>query len=189
MSTARRGPRRAALVATAVATAAGTTLLAGAPAAQAAGGPAGRQAHHRPGSALAAGPLGDLDAAAGPLDGASAAVAAVPTGRHSTVVVFAVAGIDRAAAGRRFGAHVHVGPCLPLQPAAALGHYTAGGPPSPATEVWLDVTVSASGRALAVTRVPFRIAAGARSVVVHAEPTAPTGAAGGRQACLPVEFR
>ena len=178
-------PRRAVRSLT-VAAVAGSCLLLGPSPAQAA--PV-RHAPHQTGSAFAAGPLVDLDPAPGPLDGASAVVLAVPAGRHATVVAFALTDIDRSAAGRRYGAHVHVGPCLPLQPAAALGHYNVGGPPSPATEVWLDFTVTRSGRALAVTRVPFRIPAGAaRSVVVHAEPTAPSGAAGGRQACLPVDF-
>lgn len=190
MSSTGRARRRAALSLAAVVTASSALSLGSATSAQAHGSAPSGSAPHRSGSAFAAGPLVDLDPAAGPLDGASAVAVAVPVGKQSTVVALLIRGVDRSAAGRTFGAHVHVGPCLPMQPAAALGHYNTGGPASPTTEVWLDFTVTRSGSGLSVTRVPFRIAAGdARSVVVHAEATAPSGAAGGRQACLPLEFR
>ena len=76
-------------------------------------------------------------------------------------------------------------------PPAALGHYQAPGfapPATPVNEVWLDVTVEAGGVARSEAAVPFQIAAGERSVVIHALATAPGGAAGARLACLPVRF-
>lgn len=143
----------------------------------------------------AEGPLRDLSAAADATDGASARVVAVSHGGGSTVVLH-VDGLARDAAGTTFGAHVHVGPCVAGDGAAAGPHYNhdvATGDPtpqvSPQTEVWLDLTVRGGGTATSVAHVPFRIAPGdAASVVVHAEPTAPSGAAGARLACLPVRF-
>jgi hypothetical protein len=100
-----------------------------------------------------------------------------------------VRGLDRNAAGMAFGAHVHIGPCVEGDGAAAGPHYNSGGPPSPDTEVWLDFTVTNGGSGIGRTVVPFLIPpGGAASVVIHAMPTDPTGAAGARQACLPVEF-
>jgi Cu/Zn superoxide dismutase len=96
-----------------------------------------------------------------------------------------------------FGAHVHTGPCIAGEPAAAGPHFNitavGGNPPttiSPATEVWLDFTIRANGTAHSNTKVPFTIpAGGAGAVVVHALPTDPaTGAAGARLACLPAAF-
>ncbi len=69
------------------------------------------------------GPLVDLQpAAAGPFDGASAAVriSLLPHGGSRTLL--RVRGID-GAEGQTFGAHLHAGPCVDGQPAAALGHY------------------------------------------------------------------
>ena len=55
------------------------------------------------------------------------------------------------------------------------------------TEVWLDFTVNAEGVGVATTTVPFVPEPDdARSVVIHAEPTAPNGTAGQRLECLPV---
>jgi Cu/Zn superoxide dismutase len=101
-----------------------------------------------------------------------------------------IRGIDSQAAGRDFGAHLHVGPCVAGDGAAAGPHYNASTatPPvvSDETEVWLDFTVTRRGTGSARTTVPFRPTPGARSVVVHAEPTSPTGTAGARLVCLPV---
>jgi hypothetical protein len=121
-------------------------------------------------------------------DGAAATFYAVQGGGESTHVLV-VRGLSPASVGTTFGAHVHIGPCVAGNGAAALGHYNAGGAASPETEVWLDFTVRAGGYAVARTTVPFTIEPGtAQSVVVHAMPTAPGGAAGARQACLPVSF-
>lgn len=138
----------------------------------------------------ASGELSDLATATdNATDGASARVYAVAYGASSTYVVLVVSGLDPEAAGKTYGAHVHVGPCVEGNGAAALGHYNTGGPPSPTTEVWLDFEVLPGGYAWAATRVPFQIQEGtAQSVVVHADPTAPSGAAGARIACLPVAF-
>jgi Cu/Zn superoxide dismutase len=137
----------------------------------------------------ASGALSDLaPASANATDGASARVYAVSDGSSTFFVLF-LTGLDPAAAGTTYGAHVHVGPCVAGNGAAAGPHYNIGGPPSPDTEVWLDFTVRPGGLGFAFARVPFVIPAGAaQSVVVHAEPTQPSGAAGARIACLPVPF-
>ncbi len=154
---------------------------------------------HRTASAVVvrgAGAVTDLQpAAADPTDGATARAVAV--GHHGrTVVVLHLRGLDRSAAGRTFGAHVHTGACVPGDGAAAGPHYNhdvaTGVSPatvSNETEVWLDFTVSRGGSATAVAHVPFTIAPGAAgSIVLHQSPTDHTGAAGPRLACLPMGF-
>jgi Cu/Zn superoxide dismutase len=137
----------------------------------------------------AGGALRDLQpTTANATDGATATFWAVQGGGESTHVLV-VRGLDPASAGTTFGAHVHVGPCVAGNGTAAGPHYRTGGAASPETEVWLDFTVRAGGYAVARTTVPFTIEPGtAQSVVIHALPTDPTGAAGARQACLPVQF-
>ena len=138
-----------------------------------------------------AGPLTDLQPATeGPFDGASAAVQVV-TSAHGSHAVLRVRGID-GADGQTFGAHLHAGPCVAGDPAAALGHYNtdvlAGVVPpeiSEDTEVWLDFTVD-DGAGTATASVPFVPLPGTRSVVIHAAATDHhTGTAGARLACLP----
>ncbi len=159
-----------------------TGLVVSLPTSAAAGGPLVR----------ASGPLSDLQpAVAGPLDGAVAAVQIVESARGSHALL-RVRGID-GADGVTFGAHLHVGPCVAGDGAAALGHYNTdvlAGSSEPEvsedTEVWLDVRVRGGG-GTATASVPFVPAPGARSVVIHALPTDHhTGAAGARLACLPV---
>jgi len=139
-----------------------------------------------------AGSLSDLQPAApGPFDGATAAVQLVASskGSHALLRVRGVDGPD----GVTFGAHLHAGPCVAGDGAAALGHYNtdviAGVTPpevSERTEVWLDITVD-DGAGTATASVPFVPLPGARSVVIHALATDHhTGAAGARLACLPV---
>jgi Cu/Zn superoxide dismutase len=137
----------------------------------------------------AAGYLRDFQTStANATDGASAELWAVASGGSTAFRVF-FTGLDPAAAGTTFGVHIHVGPCVAGNGTAALGHYNTGGTPSTSTEVWLDFTVRAGGYGYATTTVPFVIPAGAaQSMVIHALPTAPGGAAGARQACLPVSF-
>ena len=142
----------------------------------------------------AGGALRDLQPATeNATDGATARLWVVQAGGESTYVLI-VQGLDPAAVGTTYGAHVHVGPCVAGNGAAAGPHYNSdGGVPTPENEVWLDFTVRSGGFAVARTSVPFTIEPGdAQSVVIHLEPTqegGPTpGAAGGRQACLPVEF-
>ena len=109
---------------------------------------------------------------------------------HGTLFHLRVKGIDPAVAGHSYGAHLHVGPCVAGDGAAAGPHYnvSTNTPPlvSDQTEVWLDFTATAGGTGAADTTVPFLPASGARSVVIHAEPTAPNGTAGARLVCLPV---
>lgn len=140
----------------------------------------------------AAAPLTDLSAGANPTDGAYGQVVAAAPGNGTTYFVFVVRGLDPGAAGTTLGAHVHEGPCVPGNGAAAGPHYNtgAGGVPSPDNEVWLDFTILPGGVGYAYAVAPFVIAPGdAQSVVIHALPTQPgTGLAGARLACLPVAF-
>lgn len=115
--------------------------------------------------------------------------------RHKggSTVTFSVDGIRRSAAGQEFGAHLHVGPCITDNGAAAGAHYNndvaVGRTPvrvNQDTEVWLDFVVSPSGKAKATARVPFVPKPGTRSIVVHEHGTDANGAAGVRLACLPV---
>ena len=148
-----------------------------------------------PGAQVFAGPLSDLQTTApGPFDGANARLVAISDGDTETFNLI-VTGIDRTAAGTTYGAHVHVGPCVEGNGAAAGPHYNVtaedGQPPteiSNRTEVWLDFTVNPGGVGVSSTTVPFVVPADARSVVIHQEPTAPNGTAGARQACLPVNI-
>ena len=142
------------------------------------------------------GPLRDLQpAAVGPFDNADARLIMVSSRRNSTTFVFVVTGIDRAAAGTTYGAHLHVGPCVAGDPAAGGPHYNrsvieGASPPvvNDQTEVWLDFTVLPGGVGVATTRVPFVPQPGNRAVVIHAEATQPNGTAGARLACLPVSW-
>ena len=154
--------------------------------------PAGATGSHHVEVVRSSGELADLSpSTVDPTDGASAAALVVSHQDRGSVVVFRVSGLDRSVAGTRYGAHVHVGPCVPGDGAAAGPHYNATGGTvvDPSTEVWLDFTVRSSGSALAVALVPFVVpAGGARSIVIHAMPTMPNGSAGARLACLPLEL-
>jgi hypothetical protein len=142
-------------------------------------------------------PLSDLQlTVADPTDGASGRATAV-TGHGHTLVVLHLSGLDRSAAGRTFGAHVHTGACVAGNGPAAGPHYNhhvaTGITPvefSEETEVWLDFTVTPAGTASAIARVPFVIPTGAAgAIVLHQDETAPgTGVAGPRLACLPLVF-
>jgi hypothetical protein len=130
-------------------------------------------------------------ASAGLFDDASAQLVLVGH-RDASTVVLVVRGVDRSAQGRTFGAHLHTGPCVAGNGAAAGPHYNHSGVVPPVvddqTEVWLDFTVTGGGTGQAVTRVPWVPQPGAHSVVVHELPTAANGTAGARLACLPVEW-
>jgi Cu/Zn superoxide dismutase len=123
-------------------------------------------------------------------DGAHGRVTAIRSRNGQTRVSFMVTGLDRLARGSTFGAHVHTGPCVAGDGAAAGPHYTVTGTaPLNEREVWLDFTVGPGGVARAVATVNFTILpGGARAIVVHALPTAPDGTAGPRMACIPVDF-
>lgn len=155
--------------------------------------PAGASSEHaRPSVAANSGALSDLSLhTADVTDGARAGAFVLGRPGRGTIVVLGLWGLDRSAAGTRYGAHVHVGACVPGDGAAAGPHYntTGGATVDPSTEVWLDFEVRRSGSAVAVAQVPFVIpAGGARSIVIHAMPTMPNGTAGARLACLPLEF-
>ena len=124
-------------------------------------------------------------------DGAKAAALALAREGSGTRVTLLVWGLDRAAAGTTFGAHVHTGTCVAGNGAAAGPHYnsTGGTTITDQTEVWLDFQVSPYGIGIATARVPFVIpAGGAHAIVIHAMPTAPNGTAGPRLACIPLDF-
>ena len=143
------------------------------------------------------GPLTDLILTDdSPFDGASADVVMV-AGKTSSAFGLRVSGIDLSAAGTAYGAHLHYGPCVEGNGAAAGPHYNtdlvAGVTPpeiSEDTEVWLDFTVTSRGRGYSHAVVPFKPLPDVRSIVIHAEETDPdTGTAGGRLACLPFTVR
>jgi Cu/Zn superoxide dismutase len=145
-----------------------------------------------PSRARGAGQLRDLQLGTEqPTDHATGQVVASES-NGTTTVTLKVQGLDHAAAGNTYGAHVHVGSCVEGNGTAAGPHYnsTGGSTISDQTEVWLDFTVAANGTASATTTVPFTIASGgAGAVVIHAAHTnETTGAAGARWACLPVQF-
>lgn len=160
-----------------------------------------------PGGLAAAGPaavspatrLTDLGgASANGLAGARAGLTLAGHQGHAgagATAVLRVSGIDRGQAGRTFGAHLHTGPCVANDGAAAGPHYNhdaaTGRVPvvvDRTTEVWLDLTVSPGGSATTVTHVPFVPSGGQRSVVLHALPTDAAGLAGARLVCLPVTW-
>lgn len=138
------------------------------------------------------GHLVDLSATtADPFNDASAHLVMTPNA-HGTLFHLRVKGIDPAAAGHSYGAHLHVGPCVAGDAAAAGPHYnvSTASPPliSDLTEVWLDFSATTDGTGSADTTVPFLPTPGTRSVVIHAEATAPNGSAGPRLVCLPVAW-
>ncbi|GAA4113785.1 hypothetical protein GCM10022415_09300 [Knoellia locipacati] len=141
------------------------------------------------------GPLSDFVLGTpGPFDGASARVQIVESAKGSHALL-TVKGIDPSVSGQTFGAHLHDGPCIAGDGAAAGPHYNShvhGQTPvagvSDRTEVWLDFTV-ADGAGTGTASVPFVPQPGNRSVVIHALPTNPqTGGAGPRLACLTVSW-
>jgi Cu/Zn superoxide dismutase len=134
----------------------------------------------------------DLSAATpDPFGDATAHLVMTPNGRGTTFHL-RIQGIDPAVVGESYGAHLHVGPCVEGNGAAAGPHYNASttSPPvvSDQTEVWLDFTVVGDGTGAGDATVPFVPAPGDRAVVVHAEETAPNGTAGPRLVCLPVSW-
>ena len=123
-------------------------------------------------------------------------------------------GLDKNAAGKDFGAHLHVGPCGLTDPTNAAtttvgGHYNtdalAGIAPvkvNDQTEVWLNFHVNSGGNAEATATVPFVPTPGdnglARSITFHASATVhhqmdatgpAVGTAGAKLACLPLDIK
>ena len=131
-----------------------------------------------------------------PLDGARATAAMV--GLNTSRFTLLVTGIDKSAAGRTFGAHLHLGPCLEGDYSGAVGlaHYNTDVlakviPPdiSPQTEAWLDFKANSIGIGSIRVSAPFVPQPGERSIVIHANPTARDGKAGDRLACLPLNIK
>ncbi|WP_432876557.1 hypothetical protein ACQPYH_26745 [Kribbella sp. CA-245084] len=130
------------------------------------------------------GPLRQLEPD-GPFRGARAVVVMVSHGARTTVRLH-VTGAGHARG--TFGAHLHTGPCVAGDGAAAGPHYNidviAGRKPvrmDREREIWLDFTVSPSGAGTASTVVPFAPKPGDRSIVIH-------GTTGTRVACLPLTW-
>ncbi|TCC28409.1 superoxide dismutase family protein [Kribbella sindirgiensis] len=130
----------------------------------------------------------------GPFGSARAVIVMVSQGPRTTVRL-KVTGVGRTAAGRTFGAHLHTGPCVAGDGAAAGPHYNTdvinGHKPvrvDHEREIWLDFTVGPSGAATASTAVRFVPRPGDRAVVVHEHATDHHGTAGARLACLPLSW-
>jgi len=108
-----------------------------------------------------------------------------------------VRGLDESAAGRKYPAHLHEGPCVAGDGTAAGGHYNTqkeAGLPTPwlvshETEVHLDFTVNAEGSARVTVAVPFVPKAGERSIVIHSDQPPPPGTSPARWACLPLQIK
>jgi Cu/Zn superoxide dismutase len=180
--------RRMAVRAAALATAGGLAFTLPA-AAHEAGHDTGGNGNVRGTGLVFQSPLSDLQTTTTqPLEGATGWLR-MTLGNSRSSFVLRIAGIDRAARGTTYGAHLHSGPCVPGDGAAAGPHYNSATPPviDDRHEVWLDFTVTRKGEGHARAVVPFVPVHGARSIVIHAMETDPvTGAAGDRLACFPV---
>lgn len=105
---------------------------------------------------------------------------------------------------RTYGAHAHTRPCTAASGADAGPHFQFSEDPvtpsvdpsyaNPMNEIWLDVTTDANGAGESTATVPwvFPDDRRAESVVLHEKPTAShaghAGTAGGRPACVTVDF-
>ncbi len=114
-------------------------------------------------------------------------------GSSLSIVVLDAANLPDEVRGKVLGAHVHSASCG-TDPLASGGHHQNpdANPATPlgAREVWLDLGVDNTGRAVAIALVDWKLRRGqAGSVVVHALSTHPTtGAAGARVMCTTVPF-
>jgi superoxide dismutase, Cu-Zn family len=141
----------------------------------------------------------DVQAVSGPFDRAKAQLRITETSSGSTLPL-RVSGINPAAAAtdHPFGAHLHTGLCVK----GDMGGMKAGphyqhvplGPlgVNRENEVWFDLVPNVDGTAIDETYIPFKVEPGVekeRAVVIHVDKTnETTGAAGARQACLPVDY-
>lgn len=123
-----------------------------------------------------------------PFTNASARVHVVHTGSGGTKVTLHVRGAD-AMVGQRFGAHVHQNPCGPVGTDAGAHYLHAGATGSlEDREVWLDFSVNGAGNGHAKAVRPWSLdESSPRSVIIHADPTSPTGGAGARLACIDLD--
>lgn len=122
------------------------------------------------------------------------------SGEGTTTVMLAVRGLER---NRVYGAHVHMQPCGEL-PDDAGPHFQYSADPlqpsvdptfaNPQNEIWLDLTTDETGAGSTESTVAWTFPDDRRpkSVVVHADQTSSepgeAGAAGGRVACISVDF-
>ncbi len=129
---------------------------------------------------------------------ADARVTSVETAEGRTIVDLHVWGL---APNTKYGAHAHVNPCSPADPAAAGGHFqfVKGGASdplfaNPRNEIWLDLTTNSAGNGHAKAVVNWQFTPGdrAKSVIIHERHThhGPdnAGTAGARLACLDMAF-
>ncbi len=126
---------------------------------------------------------------ANPFADAAATVHVVANAAGGSTVTLHVDGVV-ATKNQTFGAHVHTAPCG-SDPLASGGHYqhsTDPAVPLEQREVWLDVKVNGGGNGQSVAHRPWAVDQSTlRSVVIHAQPTASTGAAGARLACIDLD--
>lgn len=83
-------------------------------------------AHAAPSVVTASAALSDLSPASHATDGAYGRLYAVAPGDGNTYLYLVLTGLNPADAGKTYGAHVHVGPCVQGNGALALGHYNTG---------------------------------------------------------------
>jgi Cu/Zn superoxide dismutase len=108
-----------------------------------------------------------------------------------------ISGIKESASGKEYPAHLHEGPCVAGDGAAAGGHYNTQKEaqlPSPwlvsdQTEVHLDFEVNPDGYARTTVNVPFVPKPGVRSIVIHTDETPLAGSSPARLACLPLTIK
>lgn len=122
------------------------------------------------------------------------------TGDGGTTVMLGVRGLQPE---RRYGAHAHTEPCGATGDLAGPHFQNVVDPVQPSVdpafanpenEIWLDLTTDESGAGSATATVAwgFERDRRARSVIIHAMPTATdpgtAGTAGARAACITVDF-
>jgi Cu/Zn superoxide dismutase len=139
--------------------------------------------------------IGDFQEAIGPFDEATGTLRVMQAPDDAaTGFKLTVNGIDPSAAGKEFGAHLHIGPCIdgdydgiptnPVPGGKAGPHYNhdaALGLPlavNPQTEVWFNLVPSDHGDATDDTKVNFvprdanpDFIPGKMSIVIHVLPT------------------
>jgi superoxide dismutase, Cu-Zn family len=142
--------------------------------------------------------LRDLSKAAPDVfDGARATAFMMSVNGESTFRL-QVSAIDKSAVGNKYPAHLHEGPCVAGDGAAAGGHYNTQKedglqPPyliNGETEVHLDFTVSSQRSVRVVSVVPFVPKPGDRSIVIHSnQPPVAPATSPARWACLPLHIK
>ena len=132
-------------------------------------------------------------------DGARATAVMMGINNESTFRV-TIRGLREDAIHKKYGAHLHTGPCGldAVGNATVGGHYNAtpaGVPPvvNDKTEVWLNFHVNSDRNARATAIVPFVPNGGERSITFHRKTTVHhgpgVGTAGLKLACLPLDIK